>query len=342
VAVKQTFFRFLPLLMLILLTSCAWQQEPVHVQLLSINDFHGKLNASGELDNQPVGSAPYLGRYIQQQRAKASTLLIHAGDLVGGSPPLSALLQDEPTITFANQLKFDLGTVGNHEFDEGVAELKRLIHGGYHPKTGQFGGAHFPYIVANVRMKKTGQPLLPPYAIKKVSGIPIGFIGVVSKDTVHLVSPEGIEEIEFIDEATAINQQVEALKKKGVRSIVVIAHEGGTQQKENGEINGPIAQIAQRIDAEVDVILSGHTHTRLNGKVADKLIVQAYSYGMAMAKVDLIIDPQSQEVVQKSGEIIPAFHHRIKPDPQGRNLCNKYKPKSNPSFPEKSFRVSAN
>ncbi len=59
--------------------------------------------------------------------------MLHAGDAVGASRPVSALLQDEPTIRFINEIGFDLGTVGNHEFDEGVAEMKRLIDGGTHP-----------------------------------------------------------------------------------------------------------------------------------------------------------------------------------------------------------------
>lgn len=53
------------------------------------------------------------------------------------------MLQDEPTIEFLNDLKFDVGTIGNHEFDEGIDEMKRLIYGGYHEKTGNFKGANF-------------------------------------------------------------------------------------------------------------------------------------------------------------------------------------------------------
>lgn len=333
--IKQPLFRLLPILLFMLLTSCSLTEEPLHVQLLSINDFHGQLTTTDKLENQMVGSAPYMASYIQQQRAKAPTLLIHAGDLVGGSPPISALLQDEPTITLANQLKFDLGTVGNHEFDEGVAELKRLINGGSHPKTGKFSGANFPYIVANVRMKDTYQLILPPYVIKKVSGIPIGFIGVVTKETANLVNPDKIKEIEFTDEITAINKQVRVLKKKGVETIVVIAHEGGNQKEGGQEITGPIAKIAKQIDSEVDVILSGHSHTRLNGEVAGKIIVQARNYGMAISKVDLTIDRQSKEVVQKRGEIIQTFHNRMKPDPQVQKFVEQVQAKVQPIISQK-------
>lgn len=114
-------------------------------------------------------------------------IIVHAGDHVGASPPISALLQDEPSITFLNLLanrycrieedhdrgrhhdkrhgrhdrdpRMDprcnlVGTVGNHEFDEGVNEMLRLIDGGTHDDgpflDPNFDGAHFPYVAANV------------------------------------------------------------------------------------------------------------------------------------------------------------------------------------------------
>ena len=144
--------------------------------------------------------------------------------MVGASATVSSLLQDEPTIEFLNELGFDVGTVGNHEFDEGVDELNRLIHGGAHETTGYFNGADFPYTAANVIAKETGEPLLPPYVIKRVNGMPIGFIGVVTTETKSIVLPSGIENIEFTDEVEAINDAAQELKKKGVQAIVVLAH----------------------------------------------------------------------------------------------------------------------
>jgi 2',3'-cyclic-nucleotide 2'-phosphodiesterase / 3'-nucleotidase / 5'-nucleotidase len=99
------------------------------------------------------------------------SIMLHAGDAVGASHPVSALLQDEPTIRFMNEIGFDLGTVGNHEFDEDIKEMKRLIEGGTHPATvgkyGEFEGANFPYVVANVK-DEAGNLILPPYAKKKL------------------------------------------------------------------------------------------------------------------------------------------------------------------------------
>ncbi|MDR4197039.1 bifunctional metallophosphatase/5'-nucleotidase, partial [Bacillus cereus] len=91
---------------------------------------------------------------------------LHAGAVVGASTPVSALLQDEPTIEFLNDLKFDDGTIGNHEFDEGVEEMNRLIYGGYHEKTGNSKETKFPYVDANYYNKTTSRLFLPPFTIK--------------------------------------------------------------------------------------------------------------------------------------------------------------------------------
>ncbi|MET3196059.1 metallophosphoesterase [Gottfriedia sp. OAE603] len=169
----------------------------IHVQLLGINDYHGQLDTWRSIKDSTgkvvdySGGIEYLAAYLKEREATnpANTLMIQAGDLVGASPPVSALLQDEPTIRFMNELGFDVGTIGNHEFDEGVAEMKRLIYGGSNPKTekyeakyGKFTGSTMDYVVANVVDDKN-EPILPPYVVKEVGGAKIGFIGVVTTET---------------------------------------------------------------------------------------------------------------------------------------------------------------
>src|SRR3954470_16793657 len=195
----------------------------IQVQLLGINDLHGQLNVTRQVAGKPVGRVDYLAAYLKQRAAQnKNTIMVHSGDMVGASPPISALLQDEPTIEILNKLKYGIGTVGNHEFDEGVKELQRLVNGGTSEKTGDFAGQDFPTLAANVIDQKSGDPILPPYKIIKANGFDIGFIGVVTTETPSIVIPSGIEGVKFIDEVTAINRYVPELKKQGVRSIVVL------------------------------------------------------------------------------------------------------------------------
>src|SRR3954471_6041540 len=170
--------------------------KPVDIQLLAINDFHGHLDPaqSGTIsrtgdpaDRVPAGGAAYLATHIRMlRRRNPHTLLVAAGDLIGGSPLLSSLFHDEPAIGVMNKLNMFVSAVGNHEFDEGQAELRRMQHGGCHPVDGcrdgpPFGGAHFRYLAANVTSKKTGKTFFPPYAVRKIAGVRIGFIGMTLK-----------------------------------------------------------------------------------------------------------------------------------------------------------------
>lgn len=82
---------------------------------------------------------------------------------------LISLLQDEPTVELMEDIGFDVGTVGNHEFDEGTDELLRILNGGDYPKgTNGYDGQNFPLVCANCKMKSTGEPFLPAYDIINV------------------------------------------------------------------------------------------------------------------------------------------------------------------------------
>ncbi|MEH6908170.1 bifunctional metallophosphatase/5'-nucleotidase [Neobacillus drentensis] len=300
----------------------------IQVQLLGINDLHGQINITRKVNGKPVGRVDYLAAYLKQREAEnKNTLLVQAGDMVGASPPVSALLQDEPTIEVLNKLGFDIGTVGNHEFDEGVTELLRLIKGGAHPKTGNFAGSKFPWIAANVVNNKTGETILPPYQVMKVNGMPIGFIGVVTTETPKLVDPSGVAGLTFTDEVEAINQNVAELKRKGVKSIVVLAHIPGTSGPNGENPAGQLVDIANRVDDEVDIIFGGHNHAYMNATIDNKLVVQAYSYGTAFSDVDLEIDPKTKDIVSKRAEIVTTFQEGIKPDPEMKKMIAGYEAK---------------
>jgi 5'-nucleotidase len=123
-------------------------KKTLAIQILAINDFHGQLTTGLSVSGRPVGSAPVLASYLEsaEKGMENRTFIVQAGDLVGASAPSSALLQDEPSIQFFNLLgnrfcstrhPFQpecnlVGTVGNHEFDEGYQEMLRLSNGGDH------------------------------------------------------------------------------------------------------------------------------------------------------------------------------------------------------------------
>ncbi|MBP2001505.1 2',3'-cyclic-nucleotide 2'-phosphodiesterase [Paenibacillus shirakamiensis] len=307
----------------------------ISVQLLGINDFHGQLDykkdikdATGKVTST-VGGADYLAAYLEQYKAKnPNTLLVHAGDSVGASRPVSALLQDEPTIDFLNRMKFDVGTVGNHEFDKGSAEALRLIYGGKNPKTGaDFAGANFPYVVANVE-DENGKAFLPAYVVKEVGGVKVGFIGVVTNITPTIVSPAGVKGLKFTDQTVAVNKAVAELKKQGIKSIVILAHDpfAGSSDAPTGEV----VDLAKSVDDEVDVIVGGHDHGGLNTVVDNKLIVESYSYGTAFSSTDLVVDRATQNIISKKATIVSVKHEGITPDATITKMVSDYLAKNAP------------
>ncbi|MBB3112336.1 2',3'-cyclic-nucleotide 2'-phosphodiesterase [Paenibacillus phyllosphaerae] len=309
----------------------------ISVQILGINDFHGQLDYKKDVKDatgkvvSTVGGAEYLATYLKQREAtNPNTLLVHAGDAVGASAPVSALLRDEPTIDFLNRLGFDVGTIGNHEFDRGADEMLRLINGGKNPDTGaDFEGAQFPYVAANV-VDENDKPLLDPYVVKEVGGVKIGFIGVVTNITPTIVKAEAIKGIKFLDQKTVVNKAVEELKAQGVRSIVVLAHDPFTMV--NGAPTGEVVDLANAVDDEVDVILAGHDHGKLNTIVDGKIVVEALSYGTAFSDLDLAIDRATKNIIvsKSKAEVVDVKREGVTPDAEIAEMIKSYQDKNAP------------
>ncbi|WP_261130960.1 5'-nucleotidase C-terminal domain-containing protein [Bacillus sp. Marseille-Q3570] len=298
--------------------------ENIQVQLLGVNDLHGKVDVTGTVNGIQYGRMDYLSAYLKEREAtNPNTLMVHSGDMVGASSPVSALLQDEPTVDMMETIGFDVGTLGNHEFDEGVDEMLRLIDGGDHPDgTENYDGIDFPMVAANVEYKDTGDLVIDPYTVKEIGGTKIGFIGIVTTETPSMVIPDGIQDIRFTDEAEAVNRYVPELQEQGVEAIVVLAHEPGNQSGDTA--TGEVSELAQNINDAVDVIFAAHNHVKVNAVVDGKLIVQAWEYGKAFADVDLEIDPVTNDIVSKSAEIVDVVQNGIEPDPEVTELLDYY------------------
>jgi 5'-nucleotidase len=316
------------------------------VNVLAINDFHGHLSAGRRIENRPVGGAAILASYLNEAaritpadiHGFGRTLIVHAGDHVGASTPESSFFQDEPSMTFLNMLANQfcsytdrmnprcnmVGTLGNHEFDEGQTEMLRLIMGGTH-RSGPFfedpyRGARFPYISANVVDKISRQPILPPYAIKEIDGVRLAVIGAVLKETPTIVSPAGIEQLAFLAEIESINRYVQRLREtEGIHAFIILIHQGGRQTPYEGPtqpgavmVGQEITKIVEGLDDDVDVVISGHSHAFTNALVKNRngrdiLVTQALSYGTAYADIRLVIDRDTGDVINKSAAVVSVY-----------------------------------
>lgn len=319
----------------------------VDVQLLSFNDLHGNLEPpqgssgtvtetqpDGTTKTIPAGGAEYLATSLRNARKGHDYSVTAAGgDMIGASPLLSGLFHDEPTIEALNKLDLDVTTVGNHEFDEGRAELNRIQNGGCHPKEGcyekgkTFQGADFPYLAANVTDEKTDKPILKPYTVWKHKGVKIGFIGVTLEGTPDIVTAEGVKGLKFHDEVETINKYAKELQRKGVKSIVALIHEGGLPASasynddcDNGGagkgISGPIVDIAKNISPTVDALVTGHTHQAYTCTIPDpsgtpRTVTSAASFGRLYTDTTLTYDRRTGDIVRTSVKGANAANHVV-------------------------------
>jgi 5'-nucleotidase len=211
-----------------------------------------------------------------------------------------------------------VGTLGNHEFDAGIDEIRRLLNGG-NAADGPFlenpyRGSRVPYVCANVRDRGTGRLLLPPYTVVSAGGVEVGVIGAVLREVPSIVPAWAARDVEFLDEADSINQAAAQLKAQGVHVLIVIIHQGltPTPDEQNISYRGPLKDIVSRLDPDIDVIVSGHTHRFTNVLLPARdgtpiLVTQAYSYGIAFSQIDLQVDRRTRKVTTKSARIIPVW-----------------------------------
>ena len=338
--------------------------QRTEVQLLAINDFHGRLEASGDFVpvtradgstfNVPLGGAAYLSGAIKSLRTDKS-ITVAAGDLIGATPIASALFLDEPTIEALNLMGLEYSALGNHEFDKGVEELKRIQDGGcmqFTPLTPcglgkPYEGADFTYLGANV-FAPDGTNLFPDAVIHDLGDVQVGIIGLPLSTVPSLVAPNLVDGLRFGDEAGTVNALVPRLLADGADAIVLLIHQGAYSQRWDDEtcagISGPVLDVVERLSDEVDVVVSGHTHNAYtctlpkgNGG-GDRLLTSAGRYGNAVTDIRLSFDgetlvssqatlvlAQGDPLISRDGKaIIPSNElPRYLPDPEMMELVHR-------------------
>lgn len=347
-----------------LIAACATPRptEPVQVKVLAINDFHGNLKPplggirirdpqdASKTINVNAGGAEHLASAVRELRAKnPNHIFVAAGDLIGATPLISALFNDEPTIQSMNQMGLEVTAVGNHEFDKGHAELMRMQGGGCHPEKGckgpqSFEGAKFQYLAASTIDKTTGRTILPAYHVKRFQGIPVAFIGLTLKDTPQIVVPSGVAGLEFRDEAATVNALVPELQRQGIEAIVVLIHEGGLPSGDYNEcpgISGPIVDIVKKFDKAVDLVVSGHTHRAYNCRIDGRLVTSADKYGTLITEIDLTLDPKSGDVTQAQANNLIVRTDQFAKDPLQTRLIEVYERLAAPLAQRVVGRVAA-
>ncbi len=286
---------------------------PVHVRILGINDLHGHLEPTA-VDGRQAGGVAWLASALDRASSDGTpTIRVTAGDSPGASPLISARFGDVPTAEALNLMHFDVGTLGNHDFDKGPDAMRKLV-----------GVANFPYIAANVLDARTEKPLLPPYVVVQRAGVKIGFIGVTTTSSGRWLMPEYRRALRFTDISDTVNTYARELEAQGVHAIVVLAHAGGVQDSDSSA-SGEIVDETRQMSDSVDAVVAGHTHTLMDLRVGHKVLTQAICFGMAFDRIDLSIDPTSDEVVSAGADVDRVWDDELSPDARLSALVAGYR-----------------
>ncbi len=245
-------FGLLTASMLALSSSAAFADYELNI--LHINDFHSRIESINKFDStcsaeeegkkECFGGAARLKTAIDQRRAALNgknTLLLNAGDNFQGSL-FYTTYKGAVEAEMLNDMKFDVMTVGNHEFDDSEDGLATFLD-----------KVQFPVISANV-LAGDGSKLgdrIKPSLVLEVGGQKIGIVGAVTNDTEELSSPG--PKVMIADDVQTITAAVEDLKKQGINKIIALTHVGYPRD---------LAAIAKIPD--VDVVVGGHSHSLLS------------------------------------------------------------------------------
>ena len=328
---------------------------PVEVQILAFNDFHGNLetppavevaNPDGSKQKIVTGGAANLAGALAQARAgQSNTITVSAGDTIGASPLISANYLDEPTIAAMNLLGLEFNSVGNHEFDKGGDELKRMQNGGCAKFTRRqpcavdpFAGAKFRYLAANV-IGPDGRTLFPATGVKRFGtgsgAITIGFIGMTLQGTGNIVTPSGVRGFTFSDEASTANALVPKLKAEGADAIVLLIHQGGktkafTTGNDCNGLDGAIVPILAKLDPAITTVVSGHTHWAYvcqngdGGTGGGRLLTSAGKNGYFFTDIRLDFDPTTHRLISQRASNLTVGNGERGGAPAVKSLVDRY------------------
>ncbi|TFD69774.1 5'-nucleotidase C-terminal domain-containing protein [Cryobacterium ruanii] len=279
-------------------------EPPVTIDVLTINDFHGRIEADGS-----AAGAAVLAGAVNQFRDAGNTLFVSAGDNIGASTFTSAYQQDTPTIDALNATGLDVSALGDHELEQGRANLEDHV----------IPAANFPYLSANVYDRQTGQPAFEQYVVKEVDGITVGFIGAMTRQLPTLVNPAGITSLEVRDAVAEVNRVAADLHDGSTANgeadvIILLVHEGAATEKIAAATNdSAFARIVAETDPSVAAIVSAHTHQRYShalpvaGRALPRPVIQAMDDGRFLGHLSLTVDPASHGLLSISSGFLPLF-----------------------------------
>lgn len=281
---------------------------PVNLQLLTISDWHAQLEPLGG-----VGGAAALASYFAADRAaNPNTLTFTAGDAYGASPPVASFNGEEPAIVAMRMMGVDADTLGNHNFDRGIAPLQRLVDLANAP-AGEVPGEPFRYLSANLHGLDKNLDGVDRWAWFKTGGLKVAVIGITNEEAPEVVRPGSLGTIEITSSVEAANLRAERARKAGADVVVVITHKGIRGLNPDGSGFGELVDFANGLEG-VDVVVGDHTDFQYARVHGGALVVENRSKGQTYAKIQLTALPGSGVTASSASFVVPTVAG-VTPDP---------------------------
>lgn len=282
------------------------------LRVLSVSDWHGQLDPT-TLGSAQVGGAAVLSAYFERERLGVDgSLTLTSGDAWGATPPLSAFFGDVPTVLAMNEMGFDADTLGNHNFDAGIAALQDLLD-----------LAEFPFVCANLLRENQNLKHIKRVRIVEVAGVKVALIGVLTPDTPSLVFPGRMGTIEVTDMALAAQRARDGAAEEGAQVFIALAHEGVWGYDADGQAFGPLLDFAQQVHG-FDLILGDHTNVEFAAEVNGALVIENRSKGVTYARIDLELD-EAGVITDRDFQFVVPYVGGVTPDPDVVALLEPYR-----------------
>lgn len=247
--------------------SASLDDAPVPLTLLHTNDLHGHVWHPGE----PQGLVRLATLIEQVRAAMPNVLLLDGGDMIHGTPE-ERTFHGLPILDAMNALRYDVATVGNHEFDWGQKAFRDAL-----------SHARFPWLSANVVEETSGQSWggLKPWTVLTRGGVRVGVFGLTTPTTVQIEWPRTLEGIVFAEPFAAAQKAIRELREDArVDVVIALSHLGYEDDR----------KLAASVTG-MDMILGAHSHTLLDEQVwvNGVLIAQTGAYGKTLGRIDLLV-----------------------------------------------------
>lgn len=297
--------------------------------LLQTSDIHGNvfpLNY-GTNNEEELGFAKIATLLKQEQSKNKHTITIDNGDLIQGTPLTYHYARFEPSlpnpmISILNHLHYDVGVIGNHEFNYGQDLLNQAIN-----------ASSFPWLSANIIHTETNEPYFgKPYIVQAIPNGPrVGILGLTTKYIPNWEKAEHIKDMRFEDPVQTAKKWVKVLKEEEKVDVIVVAYHGGFERDlDTGEPTEVLTgenqgyDLCMEVDG-IDVLLTGHQHREIAGKTINGVaVVQPGCKGVALGKVSITLEDDGEgfSIKEKTSELLSV--DGVAPDEEVLKMVESY------------------